>query len=145
MSADHDIALEAVPGSNHPELSSATPLGDWNGDGTGVLAIADSGYLPSWAPNADRCRGGEARCQYGAVFLMAEPIGPGTYDVATQADRVEGTLDGGYMGVSPYGSAMQGGADLNNDGMPDLAFSAWAADGTATSTGITYVLFGGSL
>jgi hypothetical protein len=145
VSTEYDVEFATVPGSNRPQLSFATPLGDWNGDGTGALAIADAGYLPSWALGADHCRRAETRCQYGAVFVMAEPIAPGTYDLATQADRIEGVHDGGYMGGGFLASAIQGGSDLDGDGTPDLAFSAWAADGVAANSGVAYVLFGGSL
>jgi hypothetical protein len=140
---EYDISLATVAGSNHPWLSFSTPLGDWNGDGTGALAIADAGYLPPSAPDAEHCGGGESRCQYGAVFVLAEPIWPGTYDLATQADRIEGTYEHGYMGGGWSGNAISGGADLNGDGAPDLAFSAWDAYGTASYTGVAYVLFGG--
>jgi hypothetical protein len=137
-----DIVFRAPRNRSGSWLSFATSLGDWNGDGSGVLAIADPAFRPEHIP-ASRCRGGSDSCSWGAVFLVAEPIAPGTYDLATSADRIEGGSTRGYMGGGWNGPALEGGSDLSGDGLPDLALSAWYADGAAAHTGEAYVLFGG--
>jgi hypothetical protein len=86
----------------------------------------------------------EAGCGQGALYLIAQPIDPGAYDLATSADRLEGTYANGYLGGNRYGGfTLAGGNDLNGDGFPDLAFGAPYADSTYVDSGAAYVLFGG--
>jgi hypothetical protein len=131
--------MSSTAGSH--QLSYAAPLGDWNGDGIGAVAIGDSAFATDDAlTRFDDCAAGSPACMYGAVYILALPIEPGVHDLALEADRVEGAYENGFLGG---GTGPRGGSDLNADGFPDLAFGAWSAYTTAEESGAAYVLFGG--
>jgi len=122
-----------------------TALGDWNGDGHAVLGVADTHWHP---PDAD-CEWNSVHCWEGAIFLVGGPV-IGTHDLQTEADRIEGEFDGGYLGgMNPF-QAMEGGADVDGDGFPDLVVGApgncYDHDTpTECEDGFAYVIFGGGV
>jgi hypothetical protein len=141
LESDSTIVFGSSAGGPDRGLAFATALGDWNGDGQGVLAIADPAFAPDWAQARHDCN--NSVCDQGAIYLMAEPIEPGSYDLATTADRIEGTYNSGFLGGGMLPAA-PGGYDLSGDGLPDFAFAAYYADGvTGDRGGHVYVLFGG--
>jgi hypothetical protein len=138
--ADSDIDLRSSAGGASRWISFATSLGDWEGDGSTWLAVADAAFARhGGSARSGDCTEGGTACMFGAVYLLQEPIEPGVHDLAREADRrVEGIHEHGY-----FGAALQGGADLDADGHPDLALGAWYASAEADHGGIAYVLFGG--
>jgi hypothetical protein len=141
LSEEAAITFESSVGGIELWMSFATSLGDWNGDGQGALAVGAPYFAPHDLMKAYDCDGEDAGlCTNGAIFIMAEPVEPGVYDLATAADRVEGSYQSGHMGL-----ALAGGSDLDGDGTPDLAFGAPYADAPTDDEGAAYVLFGGGL
>jgi glycosylphosphatidylinositol phospholipase D len=146
---DLDLSIAAPftfrASSGGPELwmSFATTLGDWNGDGTGAFAVAAAQFAPPEALSKFDCKEDIGKCANGAVFVIANPIEPGVYDLATAADQIVGSYDGGYLGGGVMGPALQGGFDLSGDGLPDFALAAWNATTSSNHEGSAYVIFGG--
>jgi hypothetical protein len=140
LAADSTIDLRSSIGGASKWISFASSMGDWEGDGSTWLAVADAAYARDDASARSRsCIEGGSSCMVGAVYMLRQPISPGVHDLASEADRViEGHYEHGYLG-----SALHGGADLDADGHPDLAVGAWYASPEADHGGIAYVLFGG--
>ena len=140
LSKEAAITFESSEGGTNEFLSFATTLGDWNGDGSGALAIG----APMFAKElTEDCAETTSRCSDGAVFLVAEPIDPGVYDLAMTADRIVGSYPAGQMGGGAWGGGLQGDTDFDGDGTPDLVFAApLATTETGGNAGSAYVLFG---
>jgi hypothetical protein len=138
LAEDAEIQLRSSAGGPSHWLSFATPAGDWDGDGSTSLAVADAAFArDDGSARTPECIEGASECMVGAVYMMSEPIAPGVHDLAKDADRrVEGVYPHGYLG-----SALQGGADFDGDGRTDLAMGAWYASPEADHGGIAYVLF----
>jgi hypothetical protein len=139
------VSFYSSASGEDPFLLWATPLGDWNGDGSGAVVFADP-TLRSTASADLSCGPGGRRCQQGGLYVLAEPIGAGTHNLGIEADRIEGDYDLGrtWLGWAGVGPGLQGGSDLNADGYPDLAFGAYGASvDDVNDAGAVYVLFGG--
>ncbi len=132
LAEDSDIALRSSVGGTSRWISFATSLGDWQGDGSTWLAVADAAFAPDGEMARSRdCIEGATDCMVGAVYMMRGPIERGVHDLAEDADRrIEGAYEHGYLG-----SALHGGADLDADGHPDLAVGAWYASADADHGG----------
>jgi hypothetical protein len=135
-----DVSIWSSSQSGIRWLAWATPLGDWNRDGSGALAIADAG-LTSAEASGSACGPAYTQCMQGAVYVMAEPLEEGWHDLTYEADRIDGNYKGGWLG---FGNGPRGGTDLNGDGTPDLVFAAPNADVSHVGdSGAAYILFGG--
>jgi len=113
-------------------VNLSQPLGDWDGDGYGDLAIGNQYFVDEEdRADPDCFSWGINFCYRGAVFLVAGPQEAGWYDLETQADRVTGPDEG--VGF-PW--TLDGGSDVDADGFPDLVLGNDPRNSA-------YVLFGG--
>ena len=129
-----DLATQAlvsiVYGDGEGDLPSDQPAistGDFDGDGLSDLAIG--------ARFADPAAGADA----GAVYLIL-----GREDLPATVDLREGEEDVAITGPHPganFGFAIAA-ADLNDDGVDDLAVGAAFAETDGGKTGAVYVFFG---
>ncbi len=116
-------------------LGYATSLGDWDGDGHPDLAVANRYYTPE--AHLSNCDGiYNFYCYVGAVFLLAGPITAPSINLEEEADRLENDTPWTDGNSSQFGYAMAGGADLDDDGFPDLVVGDPGAD-------LAWVVFGG--
>ena len=110
--------------------TSATILGDVNGDGFDDVLVGAPGFDRTGSANA-----GEAFVLFG---------GPGPFHAYSSADMLDGTngfriIRGASTGQTGLGSIVSGIGDLNGDGFDD--FTVFAPSGEI-SGGTFYVIFG---
>jgi hypothetical protein len=142
LAKDTELSFFSSVGGPGRWFGFTASLGDWNGDGLGALAIADPGFTTTEALAQSDCESNG--CRQGAIYILAEPVEPGAHDLAEEADRLEGAQPDAYLGGNRFGaSTLAAGSDLNDDGFPDLAFTASAEHPHGPSSGSAYVLFGG--
>lgn len=101
-------------------------VGDVNGDGCDDILIGAYG---------NDSTGSSA----GAAYLI--------YGSTTLADRDLSAADVAYHGMAPSdyaGFAVSGAGDVNNDGYNDILIGAYGNDGSFSSAGATYLIFGSS-
>ena len=102
---------------------SVAILGDWDGDGVDDLAVG--------APEHDGARGG--------FWLFRGPIAPGEWTEA-QAEASRLGTDTGQA----YAHALTPLADLDGDGLPELAVGAWGDPSGGSAAGAVEIVRGGS-
>ncbi len=124
--------LESIWGYGWPPTAVFSPETDAQGAYEQVVLAGDllgggEGVLGVGAPEASA--GGTAA---GAVTLWLGPLGPVWYTEASATLVVHGEAESGL------GSALDGGQDLDEDGLPDLAMGGSASDSV-------FVLLSGSL
>ena len=115
--------------------SSVGPAGDVNGDGFDDVLVG--------APNASP----QNRQGAGAVYLVYGKATSTTVDLTAFGSSLPGLVAGyridGAQANSETGGALDGGRDVNRDGVPDAVIGAYAADPRGrTFAGATYVVFG---
>lgn len=111
-------------GSGWEAGRSVSGAGDINGDGLADLVIG--------AP-------GSGAGQAAVVFGKPDNTSVNLSTLDNQGFLIEGAKSG-----DDAGHAVSGVGDVNGDGMDDLLISAHLADPNGTSSGQTYLLFGGS-
>ncbi len=122
---DVTAATAAMPfeaaGDAYP--SSVSGAGDVNGDGVGDLIVGTGG----------QDRGGS---NAGVAYVIYGPV-TGAVDLS-QADAI---LVGEHAGDNA-GGTVAGAGDMNGDGYDDVIVSASGYDGSSSSVGAVYVVFG---
>jgi hypothetical protein len=119
----------AISGAAAGDASGASVagVGDVSGDGYRDVAIG--------APNAD----GLGRQDAGTSYVVLGSASPTAVDLATLPNGLTAI---GAAASNESGFAVARAGDINGDGNPDLAIGAPYADGSASSSGVSYVLFG---
>lgn len=121
-----DVLVTGANAGDHLGVGAA--IEDVNEDGVKDLmlgASADDPHRKSYA---------------GRAYVLLGPLSGGALDAGIEADIVINGVEAGDM----LGIGVAAG-DLNDDGLPDMAFGAFRADPDASreQAGETYVLFGG--
>ena len=134
------VALEDLNGANGVTLNgvseeratgfSVGDVGDLNGDGTDDLLIG--AYGDAGGPS-----GGETYVVYGREIWDAV-VELGSLGAA------EGITINGIVSTDSSGWSVSGAGDFNGDGIDDALIGAPHADPNGTSSGESYVLFGGA-
>ncbi|MCH8345139.1 MAG: FG-GAP repeat protein [Planctomycetes bacterium] len=103
-------------------------LGDLDGDGPSVLALAVGAYLDD--------DGGNAR---GAVWILFL----NTDGTVNHHQKISSTVGGGppLDNGDEFGIGVASLGDLNGDGVADLAVGAWRDDDGGTDRGAVWILF----
>ncbi|MEM9275623.1 MAG: hypothetical protein AAGA80_22070, partial [Cyanobacteria bacterium P01_F01_bin.143] len=115
--------------------SSVTSLGDINGDGIADIAIGASGVDI------------DGNNQVGRVYVIfgGDNIGSNGSLNPTNLNGNNGFAIDGIDPEDKFGQVVNGGGDLNGDGINDLIISAAIADPNENEdAGETYVVFGGN-
>ncbi len=76
----------------------------------------------------------------GTVYVMLGPVAPGTYDLAGADGRLMGADGSDSLGVS-----LDGGGDVNGDGIDDIVLGADGEDTAGNYAGAFYGFMGGAL
>ena len=101
---------------------------DLDGDGDGDLGVG--------APSADP----SSRTSAGAAYVFYGPFVAGVNELASAADfTLTGTLTGDGLGA-----VVETAGDFDGDGYGDLMVSAPNAQGLKSSSGVVYLVYGGS-
>ena len=142
---DGVLDLSALDGSNGFILNgidaddesgfSVSSAGDVNGDGYDDLIIGARSADPNGDSNA-----GETYVLYGGANA------PGTNGVLDLSD-LDGSNGFTLAGIDAYdrsGRSVSSAGDVNGDGYDDLIIGAWGADPNGSSSGETYVVYGGA-
>ncbi len=109
-----------------PPETPPTIKADFNNDGNEDLMIGGFGYDG----------GGTDR---GRIYIYFGPLSAtGSIQNDTADVKITGVENSGQFGI------IQAVGDINADGLDDLAFSAFTANGAGTSRGFVYVFFGRS-
>ena len=114
---------------------SVSSAGDVNGDGYDDLIIGARSADPNGDSNA-----GETYVLYGGASA------PGTNGVLDLSD-LDGSNGFTLAGIDAYdrsGRSVSSAGDVNGDGYDDLIIGAWAADPNGSSSGETYIIYGGA-
>ena len=114
---------------------SVSSAGDVNGDGYDDLIIGAYGADPNGDSSA-----GETYLVYGGV---SAPGTDGVLDLSA-LDGTNGFTLTGIDAVDLSGRSVSSAGDVNGDGYDDLIIGAWAADPNGSSSGETYVIYGGA-
>ncbi len=101
--------------------------GDVNSDGIDDLIIGSPDSSDTWTT------GGNAYILFGDAALLGTLTFPGDADVVIEPESSGDAL----------GTAVVGGADLNGDGIDDVAVGAPTGTGAIRGEGVVYVFFGG--
>ena len=109
---------------DHHGFSTATAIGDLDGNGTTELAVGANGELSGT----------------GAVwilFLLPDGTAHDVKKISPTSGGFGGSLDPGEY----WGSSVEGLGDVNGDGVPDLAVGAHHDGDGGTSRGSVWILF----
>jgi len=109
-----------------------TTIGDVNNDGLDDLLVGASGADPGGRSNAGACY-----VVFGGTSVPGE-LGLGALD-GTTGFAIHGVDANDQLGIAA-GAA----GDVNADGIDDIVLGVFRGDPNGTSSGETYVLFGGS-
>ncbi|MBM4364653.1 MAG: FG-GAP repeat protein [Deltaproteobacteria bacterium] len=141
LTEDSALVLYTSNRGSGSALEAGVALGDFNDDGVvgDDIALGDHEFMTSLIPDDDLdCFSVERRCLPGAVFLIAAPLAPGTYELDASFDRIEGVDK-----HSQFGEVLAAG-DVDNDALADLIVAApnhdWAGEGYR---GMVYTFPGG--
>ena len=133
-------------GTDESDLAgtSVSSAGDVNGDGLDDLIISAPLADPNGGPFDDE---GEAYVVFGgAANLMALDLADGTADGMIDLVNVgpgNGLLIEGIDRGDGLGSMVSAAGDVNGDGFDDLIIGAYYADPNGSSSGESYLIYGG--
>ena len=127
--ADADTVLIGEDGGDAAGVSIRS-AGDFNDDGTDDLIIGAKGESSQYDEN-------------GAAYVLYGPLSSGTVDLGDADLKLSG---GGESNSTKEraGTAVDGGFDLDLDGVDDVVVTALRADGGGNGYGAVYLLSGGS-
>ena len=134
-----DVDLASLPSSQGFAIHGATAgdnsgnavagVGDVNGDGFRDVAVG--------APKA----AGLGRQNAGASYVVFGSASPSTVNLASMSGS-QGITAVGAAADNESGFSVAGAGDVNGDGKPDVLIGAPYAEGSASSAGLSYVIFG---
>ena len=134
-----DVDLASLPSSQGFAINGATAgdnsgnavagVGDVNGDGFRDVAVG--------APKA----AGLGRQNAGASYVVFGSASPSTVNLASMSGS-QGITAVGAAADNESGFSVAGAGDVNGDGKPDVLIGAPYAEGSASSAGLSYVIFG---
>jgi hypothetical protein len=152
--ADGRIELSALNGTSGFILNGVAAYdnsgvavrsaGDVNGDGFADLLIG-----ARWA-NSNGGSSGQSYVVFGGQTNLAalDTAGGATADGRFKLSALNGTTGFILNGNSAYdysGFTVSGAGDVNGDGFADLLIGSWGADPNGSSSGQTYLVFGGNV
>jgi FG-GAP repeat len=121
---DADVTFYGESGDFAGEGEGIAAAGDLDGDGHPDLIIGGNRHTSTGSSQ-------------GVAYVMSGPFS-GSYDLSTDfTARLVGDTEWDYAGW-----AVDGGSDVNGDGTPDVAVSAYRADIDFTYSGGVYVFYG---
>jgi hypothetical protein len=132
---DGDNGVKFVGVSYYDQLGySVSNAGDVNGDGYDDVILG--------APYGDA--GGSSSGESYVVFGGSDIAGHSGNFYLSDLDGSDGFRIDGDSSYDNSGYSVSGVGDVNGDGYDDVLVGAYAADGSYTYAGQTYVIFGGS-
>ena len=130
---DADDAGFIIKGVDLFDLSgiSVSGAGDVNGDGLDDILIGASQAGPN---------GGNSGASY---LVFGKSDGNAVELSLVEESSIGGFVINGARGLDRSGRSVSGAGDVNGDGFDDLIVGALSADPNGTSSGASYVIFGG--
>ncbi len=143
LNGTHGFVLDGVSNSDVAGRS-VSGIGDFNDDGIDDFAIgaseADNGGVIGQREGYGYVVFGDVDFGTGAV---GDPLSAGRFGLVS-LNGINGFDVSGVNPVDRTGAAVSGGADINNDGIPEFIVGAPSADPNGTSSGTSYVVYGTS-